>query len=896
MSLSKFFRRASWDDERARELETYLQMETDENVARGMSADAARAAAQRRLGNVTRIREDIYDMNTIAWIDSIWHDLRYGARLLRVNPGFALVAILSLALGVGANTAIFQLIDAVRLRLLPVEAPDRLVEVRIIDTNDEGRTGEFLGNRSNLTYPLVEQIRREQQAFSGLAVWGSTTFNLADGGEVRNAAGLWVSGDFFPTLGVHPFIGRLLTASDDVRGCSAAAVISYAFWQQEFGGDPGAVGRTLSLDGHQVPIVGVTSPRFFGVDVGRSFDVAAPICAESLENPRKHMDQPDVWWLAAFGRLKPGWTIDRANAQIAAAAPNMLRATVSPRYTPHDAAAYLKFKIGVEPAATGVSNLRRDYATPLWVLLATTALVLLIACANLANLMLARATARERELAVRLAIGASRSRIVRQLLAESVLIATIGGALGAAVAVWLSRLLVGFLTTGRNQLFLDMRLDWRVFAFTASLAFITAVLFGLAPAVRVTRTPPADAMKSGGRGTIGSRERFGLRRSLVIAQVALSLVLVVGALLFVRTLRNLADVDTGFDAKGVVAVEVDMRRASIPEGRRLALFQEMADRIAAIPGVEGSALATIIPMSGGGWNDRVIIDGVLTDGATNFNRVSPGYFKTLRTRLIAGRDIDRRDQAGGPLVAVVTETFVRKHLKGASAIGRTFQLDAPPGEPRPPYTIVGVVQDSKYQTLRDPYDPLVYLASAQNPETPSQARFVVRADGVLPRVTAAITGIVRSTNPAAAVEYLTMETIIQDGLMGERLMATLSGFFGGLAAIIAMIGLYGVLSYMVQRRRSEIGIRMALGADRGEVVRMILREAAVLAAVGLVIGVVLSAALGRAAASLLYELKPWDPSTLMAALAGLGAVAVVAAYVPARQASRVEPTVALRTE
>lgn len=563
MSITRFLHRSRWDDERARELDAHLAIETDENIARGMGPREARFAAERKLGNRTLVREEIYQMNTLALADSAWRDLKYGARLLRLNPGFAIVAILSLALGVGANTAIFQLLDAVRLRTLPVKDAQQLVEVRIGDSPN-GRTG-FMGRRPMMTNPLWEQVRDRQQAFSGAFAWGVTGFNLTTGGEARYAQGLWVSGDFFDTLGVPPLVGRTLTPDDDRRGCAAPpAVISYGFWQREYGGSPSAIGRSVLLDGHAYGIVGVTPASFFGIEVGRRFDVAVPLCAEPLSRgARSGLDKPDMWFLSVFARLKGDWTVEKATAHLASLSGPVFKTTLPPRYGAEDAKNYENFKLGAFRAANGVSSLRRNYESPLWLLLATTGLVLLIACANLANLMLARATAREREVAVRLAIGASRGRIVRQMLAESLLLAAIGAACGAALAQWLSRFLVAFLTTDTNRIFVALSLDWRMFGFTAALAAITCLLFGLLPAIRATRTAPGVAMQAGSRGSTDSRERFGMRRALVVAQVALSLVLVVGALLFVRSLRNLMTLDAGFAQDGLVIASLDLRRAGV---------------------------------------------------------------------------------------------------------------------------------------------------------------------------------------------------------------------------------------------------------------------------------------------------------------------------------------------
>jgi len=893
---TRFFHRGAWDDERARELESYLQIETDENIARGMTPAAARAAARRKLGNVTLVREEIYHMNTITWIDGAWRDLKYGARLLRLNPGFAAVAILSLALGVGANTAIFQLLDALRIRTLPVVDPGELVEIRIADPVG-GRTGNFSGRTPSLTNPLWEEIRDRQQVFSDAFVWSSPGFDLTTGGEARTAQGLWVSGGFFSGLGVPALIGRTITTTDDRPNCAAPpAVLGYGFWQREYGGSPSAIGRTIALDGHSFEIVGVAPSSFFGVEVGRSFDVAVPLCAEPLSRGAlSGLAKRDVWFLGGMGRLKPGVSVEQARAQLAAISPGIFSATL-PAYRPQDAEHYLQFKLSAYPAGTGLSSLRRRYESPLWLLLATTGLVLLIACANLANLMLARATARERELAVRLAIGASRGRIVRQLVAESLLIAAIGATVGALLAQWLSRFLVAFLTTDNNRIFVALSLDWRIFAFTAALAILTCLVFGLVPALRATGTAPGAAMKAGSRGSTDTRERFGMRRALVVLQVALSLVLVVGGVLFVRSLRNLMTLDAGFRQDGILVVNMDLRRAGVPEARRIAFFADLTARIAAIPGVSSAAQAYIVPVSGSGWNNNIVVDGKKRSENVNFNQVSAGYFRTMGTPVLAGRDFDERDRSGPERSVIVTERFAQMFFAGRDPIGQVFQVDEAPGRPQPLLHIVGLVKDTKYGDLREEFTPLAFLASSQDDKPDPFLQIVLRSDAPLASITSQVLSVAGQAGSNIIVQFQTVAALVRDSLLRERLMATLSGFFGILAALIATIGLYGVMSYTVARRRNEIGIRMALGADRRDVVRMVMREAGMLLTAGVIVGTLLAVAAARAAAALLFGLHPSDPSTLVAAASGLGAVALFASYLPALRASRLEPTEALREE
>lgn len=898
MGWTRFFRRARWDDERARELESYLEIETAENIERGMTPDEARDAARRRLGNATLIREEIFHMNTITFLENLWQDLRYGARLLRRNPVFAVVAILSLALGIGANAAIFELLNAVRLRTLPVKSPQELVEVRIAETPN-GRTGSFRGRNSRLTNPLWEEIRQQQRGFSEMLAWGDERFNLSPGGIVRPADGIFVSGGFFDALGVRAAAGRLFSQADDRPGCGMpGVVISYAFWQREFGGQPSAIGQKLLITGHPVEVIGVAASGFFGVEVGRSFDVAVPICSEPvIHGEMSGLARRDSWWLAAFGRLRPGWSRVQAEAQLRAISPALFQSTTPANYTAEDAKNYAAFRLGAFPAASGVSSLRREYETPLYLLLAIALIVLLVACANLANLMLARASAREREIAVRLAIGAARGRIVRQLLTESLLLAVFGAALGAWLAQMLSRFLVAFISTDSRRLFVDLGPDWRVLGFTALLAAGTCLMFGLTPAIRATRTTPGAVMKAAGRGLTDSRERFGLRRALVVSQVALSLVLVVSAVLFVRTLSNLMTLDAGFRQEGILVADLDLRRADIPPDRRLAAYREILDGIRAIPGVTMAAESMIVPVSGAGWNENVVTDG--REGRkpkvlSNFDRVSAGFFRTMGTPVLAGRDFDEHDAMGAPTVAIVNEAFAKAIVGAENPVGRTFEQEQIPGEPRRVFQIVGLVRDAKYSDLREDFPPIVYLPTTQD-EAPFQgSSMLIRSDMSLTALTGAVTQVIAGVSRDIAVEFQPLVTQIRESLLRERLMATLSGFFGGLAALLATIGLYGVISYMVARRRHEIGIRMALGADRGVVLRLIMSEAAILVGAGIGVGVVLALAAARAAGTLLFGLQPGDPSTLILSIAALASIAAIASYLPARRAAGVDPTVALR--
>ena len=833
-------------------------------------------------------------------LESIVQDVRYGIRQLKQNPGFTLTAVLSLALGIGANTAIFQLVDAIRLKMLPVRNPQELASIDF--EKNSSRSGWFSTRSARLTYAQWEQIRAQQQAFQDLLAWSAARFNLANGGEARHAEGLYVSGDFFHGLGVGAVLGRTFTAEDDSAACgSPGAVISHAFWQREFGSDSRILERTVNLDGHPYPIIGVTPASFFGVEVGSRYDVAIPLCADRLMADDKQGRIPirHAWWLSMMGRLKPGWTTERATLQLRALSPGIMRATLPPIYKAEQTKRYLANKLAATEGGTGVSGLRNEYERPLWLLMATTGLVLLIACANLANLLLARASVREREIAVRLAIGASRWRLVRQLLAESMLLAIAGAALGALMAQTLSRGLVAFISRADSPLFVGLNLDWRVLGFSAALAMLTCVLFGLAPAMRATHLSPAAVIRSGGRSMTAGRERFSLRRALVAVQVALSLVLLVGALLFVRSLRNLLTTDAGFQAEGVISVNLDFAKAQYPKERRQAVYRELRDTLSAVPGVVSAAQVWFTPVSGSGWNNDVGPDGSVAAGSGKesfFNRIGPGYFRTMGTSLLAGRDFDEHDTLSSPKVAIVNEVFARKFFGGANPVGRTFHMEAEAGKPEPLIQIVGLVKNTKYYELREDFMAIGFFPVAQDDDPGPGATFVLRVAGSPSALLNSVKSTITTLSPSIGIEFRSFSAQIQESLLRERLMAVLSGGFGLLAGLLATLGLYGVISYMVARRRNEIGVRIALGADRGSVVRLVLREATLLLGVGLTAGAVIALWAGRAAATLLFGLQPYDPISMLAAIALLTVIAIGASYAPARRAAALEPMVALREE
>jgi predicted permease len=890
LRLRSIFRRQQVEQELDEELRYHLDRQIEELLAKGMTPEEARYAALRAMGGAEQRKEECRDMRRVNLIENTLQDLRFACRTLRRSPGFTAVAILSLALGIGANAAIFQLLNAVRLRSLPVANPQELAEVRVAGGN--GGYGVQTGVNSELTYALWERIRQSQEAFSGIFAWGNANFIVGEGAEAQRVRGLWVSGDLFPTLGVRPARGHLFTAADDRRGCGSAAgaVISHEFWQSHFGGEDSAIGKTLFVLGQPLTVIGVTPPEFFGLEVGKGFDVALPTCTRAGA-----LDRLDFFWLVVMGRLKPGWTLTQASAHLNTISPGIFEETAPPGYSSSNNELYRNFRLTALPAGQGVSRLRTSYGTSLWLLLGITGLVLLIACANLANLMLARANSREREIAVRVALGASRGRLIRQTLSESLLLAGSGAALGAGLAQLMSRSLISFLNTEGNILRLDLSSDWRVLAFTASVAVLTCIVFGTAPALRASQIEPVAAMRSGGRG-LTNRERFSFQRYFVIGQIAISLALLVGALLFVRSFRNLMTLDAGFRQNGILFVDNDFERLRLPRERIVSFQTNLLEQIRSLPQVESAATSTCKPLAGPGWSQGVRAHGAQEEqeGGSNFTYVSPGYFNTMEIPVLAGRDFNDFDTATSRKVALVNETFARQYFANRNPVGALVRSVAEPDYPETLYEVIGVVKDTKYSNLREAFPPITYVPAAQHPSPGPWANVVIRSSAPLTEVINGVRRKVGALSPDITVQFKVFETQIREGLIRERLMAWLAGFFGILAAALAMIGLYGVISYMVLRRRNEIGIRLALGASRADIVLLILREMAALLLVGLGIGTFVSLAAAQGADALLFGLAPHDAPTLLASACLLAAVAGLASFMPALRASRVDPMVALR--
>ncbi|MGH9506588.1 MAG: ADOP family duplicated permease, partial [Terriglobales bacterium] len=872
------------------ELAQHLEARYQELCTGGMAAAEAETAVRTELAEGPQERDwrrgwrAARGLGWASWAG--WRrDLRQGGRRLAHAPGFVIVAVLSLALGIGANAAVFQVLDALVLRSLPVRDPAALAQVR---TKSRDRTGISAGY-GEFTYALYRQIAAAQRGFRALGAWGAAEWNTARGGQARMVRGMWVSGNLFGLLGAGAARGRLIVPSDDQPGCGApAAVLSYAYWQSAYGGAPIA-GKAIWLDGHLAPIVGVTAAGFTGLETGRPFDVALPLCAEPLlDGSGALLDHPAGWWLEAMGRLKPGWTIHRAAAQLAAVAPSVLRATLPPDYDARARQQYLALGLTATPGGKGFSQLRRQYEEALWLLLALAGLVLAVACANLANLLLARHAARQPELALRAALGATRSRLIRQLLAECLILAAGGVAGGAAIAEICSRVLARAFGGSADPVFLNLSPDWRLLGFLAALAVIACLLFGLAPALIASRVPPAAALQSGGRGLAGGGGR--LRRGLAIGQVALALVLLVSALLFVATLRNLLTVNTGFRKTGVLVAAMDLTPLHLTAPQRIPYRRLLLARLQRLPGVASAATLVIVPESGDLFGHIVRVNGA---GSRRhlpwFNVVSPGYFATFGTPLLAGRDFNTGDGIGSPLVAIVTQAFSRQYLGGGNPVGRSFRIEGNRGTLGPAYRIVGMAADFRYFDPRQAPHPVVFLAQAQN-DSPGVCTVALRAaSGDAGALTGEVRQAVAAVNPAISIRFQTIAAILKGNVQQQQLTASLAGLFGGLAVLLALVGLYGVIAYSAAQRRNEMGVRLALGATPGRITRLVLAEAGWLLATGLAIGAVLAWLAGRAAASLLFGVRPADPAVLAGAVIGLGAAGLLAALAPARRAAAADP-------
>ncbi len=711
---------------------------------------------------------------------------------------------------------------------------------------------------------------------------------MGSANDARRVNGIEVSGNFFNVLGIAPVQGRLIQPQDESSCTVSSVVASYSFWKSQLDGEPITANTAIIVEGRSVQVLGVTPPSFFGMVVGDRFDLAYPTCVPP--HPRG-----EAFVYSVMGRLKPGWTLRQASEYFDALSPGLFAKTAPVGYSAETLKTFKAFRLGAYPAGAGVSDLRDQYNSSLEILMAITGLVLLIACANLANLMLARASVRKREVAIRMSLGASRGRLLRQILLESVLLAVCGATLGVALAQPLSHMLVNSLNTSQSAIHLTIAADWRVLLHAAAAAVATCVIFGTLPALRSTNVEPLSALKSGGRGVVGSRERFSLQCGVVVTQIAVSMVLLVGAVLFVRSYRNLLTLNPGMRESGITTGYFGFPSANIKPENLADFKRQLVDEVRALPGVDDAAATTNTPLSGSTWGHHVEVGGV--DGPSRFTYISPGYFDTMGISLLEGRKFTNHDTNDNPLVLIVNQNFVRRYIGAASPLGVQVRVRPEPLYPARTYQIVGVVPDTYYSDLREGPQVQAFVPLAQLPvpaQGPWMAMLIAARDPGAAQL--AVRHMLDQRHPGIQMEFHDFQQGIFDHLVGDRLMARLSGFFGMLAALLVVVGLHGVLSYFLAQRRSEIGIRMALGASRGRVVADILRSACIMLILGLLAGSVISLFATREASTLLFGLKPWDPVAFAGAAALLAAVTVVASLVPSMRAANVNPIEALRAE
>jgi predicted permease len=783
---------------------------------------------------------------------------------------------------------LFSILNGLVLKPLPISEPERLVFI------DDG----------SWTNAIWEEIRPQaDQVLDGAFAWSASGFNLADQGRRDQVTGAFASGDVFRVLGVKPVLGRTFTPADDVRGGGpdgAVAVISDGFWKARFGASQDVIGRKLSIDRTPFTIIGVLPPGFFGVDVGRVADIIVPLADHRILRGKDSMlDNRSAWWLDIYARLKPGQTRDQATLALRGIQPGVRERAMPPDWDGPNKEGFLKDPLTLVSAATGQSSLRSRYQEPLTIVMGVVIAVLLIACANIANLLLARATARRQELSLRLALGASRFRIGRQLFTESLLLAVGGAVIGLAIAKWGSAILVNQLATSINRVVLDLAVDWRVLGFTAGIAIATTLLFGLAPAFGIAGVSPNDALKEQSRSVAGDR-KYGVRSLLVVTQLALSLVLIVGAGLFVRTFSTLTTSPLGFEPSHLEIVNVTMGQGATGDAIRSELSHRFGEAAARVPGVERAAISLFTPMTGVSWNTRATVrDGLPVSGKQTeawINGVGSGWFDTYGMQLLAGRDFSAGDVEKSQAVAVVNETFVTRFLgAGVPAVGRVILADTGPGREHDAITIVGVVNDSIYRSVRQGMVPTIFRPFDQTGQLGIQVPVTVRLAGSGGAdVERGISAALAAVDPQATFSFRPYNDMLRGTLAPERITALLSAFFGGLALLLAGLGLYGVTSYSVNRRRSEIAVRMALGATAAGVVRTVLNRVSAMVFIGVAAGAGLSLWLSKFVAKLLYGLPPRDLKTLIGAAAVLLVTGILAGWLPARRAARLDPTAILR--
>ena len=900
--LRHFLHRRQKEEELDEELRSVLELLTEQKMKEGMDPEDAPRAARIEIGGVEQVKEQVRSVRVGAWLDRLLQDVRFALRTVRKNPGFAAVAVLTLALGIGANTAIFSLLNAILLRDLPVRNPSQLV---LFGTGrGSGDTGGI--DTTLYSYRFYEAVEQRNQVFAESSAMLSVMFGGMHG-RVAGSASLepmtvqLVSGTYFSMLGIEPILGREFTRADDEPlGAHAVGMISYRWWTRRFNRDPAILGKTITIGPTIYAIIGVTPPEFFGSTVGEAPDLWIPLSMEKQASPGWN-GLEDKWWdsLYILARLKPGVSVSNAQASVNVLAKAIWRDFAGPSISSDRQRNLDQTSIPLTPAARGLSRLRFQYSFPLQILMVVVGLVLLIACANIANLLLARATTRQREITLRMAIGAQRSRLLRQLLTESLLLACIGGALGVLFASWASEALVAWVSSGPEPLPLNVAPDADLLAFTFFVSFITALLFGTLPALRATRVELTDVLKSG-RGPVSLGVRSRLTGALIVSQVALSFVLLIGAGLFLRTLINLTRVNAGFNQKNVLLFAIDPPAVGYKVDSGLAnLYQQIEERVESEPGVSAASVS-LNTFDEGEWRTSVSVQNAGSAPDNNphvlHNAVGPGYFATMGIPLMVGRIFGPEDSATSPKVAVINQTMARLYFPGVSPIGQRFGIGDDAAHSSD-FEVVGVVKDAKYLSLDENPEPAAYYPYSQVLKQ-FYYDFEVRYSGADPgAIIAEVRSAAAKVDPSLPVVYeSTFVEHVDRSLASQSLIARLALFFGLLAVLLASIGIYGLMSYGVARRTNEIGIRVALGAGRSAVFLMVLREGLLLAALGLGLGVPIALAASRLVSSMLFGLEPADPITMVTAATLLVVLAAVASYIPARRAMRVEPMVALRHE